>query len=136
MRVIIRDGERLVDIFTQAPTAKGNLPSHTRRYIENAAVNGYSVEIGPEPKCHAVRVEVLKCKHCPKLAVSIGDGSGGTRITNHKCVGAWETIMSDKVNPEHIIKAVSDACRSIDESIIETRKASGTHAAAGEKELK
>lgn len=118
MRVVIRDGERLVDVFDQPLTKSGGMATHSRDAIVRATVRGYKVEITTEPKCFAVRVEILRCQHCPKLAVSIGDGkTGGKRITGHKCQGAWTTIFSERVNPEDIIKAISDACVAQNESL-------------------
>ena len=37
-------------------------------------------------------VEILKCKDCGKLAVSIDE----TRVTGHKCSGSWTTLLTEE----------------------------------------
>ncbi len=51
-----------------------------------------------------VTVEVLACRNCRALAVSIAD----RRITRHKCSGAWEVLMSEKVDHDDISLAITD----------------------------
>lgn len=58
-----------------------------------------------------IRMEVLKCQHCPKLAITIDD----SRITSHKCAGAWTTIHSEYVDPSKIYEAIAAWARECDE---------------------
>lgn len=39
-----------------------------------------------------VTVEVLRCNHCPRLAVSLD----GERVTSHKCRGQWTAVLTEK----------------------------------------
>lgn len=45
-------------------------------------------------------IEILKCKHCGILAVSLNE----TRVTNHKCAGAWKVELSEWV-PKQDVRA-------------------------------
>ena len=49
-----------------------------------------------------VKVEILKCKHCPRLIVAIND----TRIFSHKCAGQWTVLTSEQVPVSRILQKV------------------------------
>ena len=40
-------------------------------------------------------VAIIRCADCGRRGLSLDDASGcGTRITHHKCSGAWDTEIS------------------------------------------
>ena len=49
-----------------------------------------------------IKVEVLKCNHCGRLAVALGS----TRVTNHKCAGSWTTVLSEEQSKGPLLLAI------------------------------
>ena len=55
-----------------------------------------------ELKEDQIYVEILQCKDCNKLAVSVSNGLAGRRLTNHKCSGQFRTVFAEGVDIEDI----------------------------------
>jgi hypothetical protein len=51
------------------------------------------------------KVQVLSCKLCGTLAVSVDD----YRITGHKCAGAWNVVRTERVAVATVRQALGDA---------------------------
>jgi len=41
---------------------------------------------------YKVPIGLLACVHCGKYALEFSNDDGGTRITSHKCQGAWKIV--------------------------------------------
>lgn len=48
-----------------------------------------------------VVVEILQCNFCQKFAVSLNN----TRVTNHKCDGAWTAVLTETVPEDNLLRA-------------------------------
>lgn len=64
------------------------------------------------PKNKSPMLEILRCKHCPELAVSIND----TRITSHKCAGQWTIIARLPYNAEVAIQAIQESREAVSDA--------------------
>lgn len=57
-----------------------------------------------------VQIEVIKCQHCGRLAVALGPTPYRmTRITGHKCAGAWTTVLSESVDSKWLDEQLVEA---------------------------
>lgn len=77
-----------------------------------------------------IDVEVMRCRHCPRLTVVLGNKDGGRRLTGHKCAGAWNSVTRFTLPVSAFRADVDEALRVygyLKNADASAKKASGTH---------
>lgn len=102
--------------FTMMAVAVGpNMPASMRTSLAAMTLELQNKQAAPattQPQTKLVEVQVLRCQHCPVVAIAIE----GTRITGHKCVGAWDILRQEKIEVSRIEAVFNGTTPELEES--------------------
>lgn len=57
-------------------------------------------------------IAAYRCRDCSRIGLFVDEEHGGTRLTNHKCSGAWDHVISA---PDPSVRKVNELARLLQE---------------------